>query len=116
MSKSKARGTRFESDVVGYLREHGFPYAERRAQSGNRDRGDITGIPGWCMELKATNRIDLGEFMAEAEIEARNANCEDFALIVKRRMKSVGESYAVVPLRLLVELMAYDGRPAEVAS
>jgi hypothetical protein len=29
---SKRKGTQFETDVVRYLVDHGFPFAERRAQ------------------------------------------------------------------------------------
>lgn len=33
MSASKDRGTRWETAVVRWLRDHGFPHAERRALS-----------------------------------------------------------------------------------
>jgi hypothetical protein len=109
VTTSKSRGTRFESDVVAYLQTHGFPHAERRAQAGNRDRGDLSGLPGWCWEIKATKRIDLGEFMAEAETEAIHANCAMYALVIKRRMRPVRKAYFVVPLEIGVELMRDAG-------
>ena len=37
MSVQRAKGTRFESEIVEYLKANGFPYAERRAMRGNRD-------------------------------------------------------------------------------
>lgn len=46
MSKSKAKGTAAESAVVKYLREQGWPSAERRALNGASDRGDIAGVVG----------------------------------------------------------------------
>lgn len=36
MSVQRAKGTRFESEIVEYLKANGFPYAERRAMRGNR--------------------------------------------------------------------------------
>jgi hypothetical protein len=37
MSASRRKGTAWESRVVEYLKEHGFPYAERRALCGTSD-------------------------------------------------------------------------------
>lgn len=115
MSRAKAKGTRFETDVVEVFRAAGFPYVERRASNGTRDRGDLTGLPGWVVECKNTTRIDLGEFMAETEVEAKHAGCADHALIVKRRMRPARDAYAVVPLWLLADLIAHDGRPEGAA-
>lgn len=113
MNRSRAKGTAFETDVVRYMNAHGFPYAERRALAGNLDKGDITGVPGWVFELKNCQRIELGEFMSEAETEAVNARCADYAVIVKRRRRNVADAYAVLPLWLLVDLVAHDARPDE---
>ena len=38
------KGTGFEVAVVDYLKAHGFPHAERRAQRGVNDAGDISGV------------------------------------------------------------------------
>lgn len=105
MSASKDKGTRFETDVVRYLQANGFPYAERRALAGNLDKGDITGLPGIVLELKATKSIDLAGAVTEAEIEAKNAGVDTFAAVIKRRNKATSEAYAVMPLRKLVELL-----------
>ena len=43
-SKSKAKGTKGESDLVKYLLPY-FPLAERRALNGVKDKGDIAGVP-----------------------------------------------------------------------
>jgi Holliday junction resolvase len=40
MNKSKAKGTKFESDIVKYLTAHGC-YAERIALAGANDCGDV---------------------------------------------------------------------------
>jgi hypothetical protein len=46
VSKSRAKGTSWESAIVTYLIEQGWPHAERRALAGALDKGDITGLPG----------------------------------------------------------------------
>lgn len=102
---SKRKGSAFERDVVDYLKVNGFPWAERRALEGVNDRGDVAGIPGVVLEVKACKQIDLAGFMGEAEREAANAGVSIFAVIAKRRMKPTSEAYAVMPLRLLVELL-----------
>lgn len=109
MSTQRAKGTRFESEVVAFLQANGFPHAERRVGHGINDKGDVTGIPGWVLEVKNTKRIDWGEFMAEAKREAANAGVRLFALVVKKRLRPVHESYAVVELHTLVELMRDAG-------
>src|SRR5690606_4660297 len=51
--KPRDTGTRAETAVVRYRRDHGWPHAERRALRGNQDAGDITGTPGVCWSVKA---------------------------------------------------------------
>lgn len=105
MSASKRKGSKWERDVVEFLRVNGFPYVERRALEGINDRGDIAGIPGVVLECKATKAIDLATAMTEAEKEAKNAGVRIFAAVIKRRMKPTSEAYGVVPLWLLAELL-----------
>ena len=64
----------FELAIVAFLREHGFPFAERSYGAGRPDdQGDIDGIPGWCIEAKNCKAIDLAGWCAEASTEAANA-------------------------------------------
>ena len=56
---SKAKGTAWETAVVDYLRANGHPHAERRALSGNTDRGDIAGVPGVVIECKNAKTMAL---------------------------------------------------------
>ena len=102
---SKRKGSQFESDVVAYLAEHGFPLAERRVTRGAKDAGDIAGVPGWCLELKATKQLNLASAIDEARLEAKNARAEHFAAIVKRPRKPISEAYVVVPLAEFLEVM-----------
>src|SRR5487761_1143000 len=70
MTAGKRRGSAFESAVVAFLAEHGFPAAERRVMGGTRDRADVAGIPGWTLELKAEHSLDLAGALTEAKAHA----------------------------------------------
>lgn len=106
MSKSRAAGTRWETAVVTYLRDNGFPHAERRALRGSRDAGDLTGIaPGWVLEAKAEKKMGLAGYMTEAEKSATNCGATSFAAIVKRRQKNPADAYVVMPLKVFAALL-----------
>jgi hypothetical protein len=96
---SKARGTAWETAVVRYLHEHGFPNARRKVLTGKLDEGDIDlGSCEVTIEAKNTQKITLSEFVDEARIEARNSGGGYGVAVVKRRGKGTGESYAVMRL------------------
>lgn len=101
MSASRAKGTAFESAVCRLFNELGFPHVERRALSGANDKGDLY-LPGWVIECKNAKRLELGAWMTETEREARNANVDQYALVVKRRMRGIDEAYAIQPLRKFI--------------
>ena len=64
------KGPLAEALVVQCLREHGWPYAERRVQGGQHDRGDVAGIPGVVIEVKNQQAMKLAEWVDEARKEA----------------------------------------------
>jgi Holliday junction resolvase len=102
---SKQRGTAFETAVVAWLREHGFPYAERRALSGNQDRGDIAGVPGVMLECKAEKAIHLSDYMNEVRVQKANAGAQVGVAVIKRRSHGVERAYVVLELADFVELI-----------
>ena len=112
---SKERGSRFEVEVVDFLRNNGFPGVERRAMRGSRDTGDVSGLPGWVLEVKNCRAMSLGEWVAEAEKEAKNAqngaeNAVSWAVVHKRRQKGPGGAYVTLSLELFANLLvAIDG-------
>lgn len=83
VNKPKNKGTAGESAVVAYLRTAGFPYAERLALQGGKDRGDITGIPGVVIEVKAVQTYAFNQWLKEAQVERDNAGA-DFGLVVAK--------------------------------
>jgi hypothetical protein len=99
---SKAKGTAFETAVVRFLQGR-WPGVERRALAGNKDKGDIQGIPGWVLECKAVQNITLASFVDEALVEAKNAGVPYGAAVIKRRGKGIGQAYVVMTLEQWVE-------------
>lgn len=121
MNKPKAIGTRAESAVVAFLRANGWPSAERRALRGTQDAGDITGIPGLCIEVKggdaarnaSDNQIEV--WLAEAERERKAANADVGMLILQRRgigPANAGRWWAILPLCDVLDaaVTAVDGQ------
>jgi Holliday junction resolvase len=111
MSVSKAKGTRFESEVVEYLRSAGFPHVERRALRGIRDTGDLSGLPGWVIEVKNTKTLKLGEFVAEAEAEAKRDGGARWVLIHKRHRRGVDSAHVTMSLAQFAELLGVFDTP-----
>lgn len=83
MSKSKAKGTAWESAIVRYLIHLGVR-AERRTLTGNKDRGDIAGIPGLVIEAKNTRTALLAQYLDEANQEASHAEADIGVVWMKR--------------------------------
>lgn len=106
MSKSKAKGTTAEREVVRYLQQW-WPAAERRALSGNKDKGDVAGIPDVCIEIKAAKTQLLAAWRRETWTEMRNAGATACVLVVKRPYKAVGQWDAYIPGDLIPAALRY---------
>jgi hypothetical protein len=103
---SKKKGTKYESELVAYLRYHlERPDIERRALSGTQDRGDIAGLESWTIEAKNHNAQNFAGWLDETQREQRNAGTEYGLLVVRRRMKPVGQSFAVMTLDQLIDII-----------
>jgi Holliday junction resolvase len=116
---ARAAGTRFEREITRALAEAlDDDRIERRARTGARDRGDITGVrlgdKRLVFECKDCSRLDLAGWVREARIEAQNDSAAAAFVIHKRR--GVGDplsQYVTCELRDLVVLLA--GRPVAEA-
>jgi Holliday junction resolvase len=87
-TKSKAKGTKAETDTVRYLREK-FYAVERRTLSGSKDKGDIAGIPNCVGEVKAAKDLKLAAWQRETLTEMVNADAANCFLVVKVPYKNV---------------------------
>lgn len=101
MSAARQKGTAAESAVVTYLQANGWPFAERRALAGALDKGDVTGTPGICWEVKAGARLDIPGWLRETAAEQANSNSRFGLLVVKPKgvgVTRVAEWWTVQPL------------------
>jgi hypothetical protein len=111
-SAAKRAGSKFETDVLAYLRERGLD-AERLAKAGSLDEGDIVLRDGdgatFCAELKArrdkNSSLSLGAWLGEAELEAGHyaaaRGLPDTPLpilVVKRPGKPIAQAFVVMSL------------------
>ena len=110
MSKSKQKGTSFESHVVDFLKKNGFPNAERRALTGALDKGDITGVGSLVFECKNHAQLAFSAWLEEAEVERVNADADFGIVVAKRRGRGKAEEqYVVMALGSFVELLKRSG-------
>lgn len=90
---SKQKGTRAETKVVRYLKEHGFT-ARRQALAGSDDMGDIEAYAPetttkMIIEVKAgkqtaaPSRSQIEEWCKQAKVEAKNAGGHPVLVIVR---------------------------------
>lgn len=105
-SKSKRKGNKAESDVVKWLKENGFPYADRRIAGAQLDKGDISGVNGVTIEVKNQVRMDLAEWVGELEIEMANDKAWTGTVLHKRpRRTDIDEWYCTMPAKVWLALI-----------
>lgn len=97
MSKSKAKGTKWETAIRQYLTEEGFEGVERRALAGQSDRGDLGGIPGWVIEAKNCRQMTLSAWVDEAAIEQANDGA-DYSAVWHHRVGKAHPSSGYVTM------------------
>lgn len=110
VSRSKAKGSAYERDVVSYLREQGWDGAERTRAGWQDDRGDIDGVVGVTFECKNQRSMTLAEWLDELVVEMQHGNNHIGAVIHKRRgVTNVADHYATMPVSVLVALLKEAG-------
>lgn len=109
-ASAKAKGRRAENLFVDYLRRHGVPHAERRARTGAKDQGDITGWPGVCVEIKATQKITIPQWLRELDAEMVHAHAATgFVAYKPTGVVDPDGWYCILRPAVLLELMAAAG-------
>lgn len=93
---AKRKGTDGENGVVEALRRGGWVHAERRALAGVNDKGDVAGVIGWVIEVKACNTLSLSSWMDEVRVEVKNAGAKHGVVWAKRRGKGHAEDWYVI--------------------
>jgi Holliday junction resolvase len=111
-SYNKVKGSKFETDVMKYLRKLGH-FAERLAKAGSSDEGDIVCmIAGetYILECKNRKKLNLPAFWDEAQVEAKNyAKARGLSVlplsfvIVKRRNSKIEDAWVITSLEKWIE-------------
>lgn len=104
MSAAKAKGTAAETAVAACLRLYGFPAVERRALAGKDDRGDISGLNGFVIEVKNQARLELAAWVDEAVAESRD---EEIPVVWHKRRGYIAPTnwYVTMPGWAFIELL-----------
>ena len=94
--------------VADYFKLHVNPDVEQRKLSGTKDRGDIAGVKVHgqriAIEVKNTSKLQVAEFLKEAERERINDDALAGVVIAKRTGKGKPEDQLV--LMTLVDFVA----------
>jgi len=113
-SPQKRKGSAAELAVAKWLRKLGWIHAERSRAGWQDDRGDIDGLPGICIEVKAEKKIDIPGYLRELEVEMANAKAWTGTVIIKRRgSTNVDDWYAVMPAKVWGELLFMFDQPTQ---
>lgn len=111
---NRRKGHETERAVARWLRDHGFPGAERGVRTaytaGGRtvaDPGDITGTPCLAWQVKYCEREHIPAWLQETE-EQREAAEADYGILVARRSGRTdpGTWWAWIPLHAFASLIA----------
>jgi len=117
-SSAKKAGTSFETLIVNYLARWVDGRIERRARTGAKDRGDVSGVRSYLgrrvvIEAKNTTRTALGEWAREVELERGNDDAHVGLIVHKRHGHgAAGEQWVTCTVADLVALLT-GHRPVE---
>lgn len=109
-ASAKKAGTTFERQVADYLAQHVDDRIDRRAKTGSKDRGDIAGVRIWgqrlVLECKNTTRLNLADWMNQAETERGNDDALAGLIIHKRHGNNQpGDQWVTTTLRELAAML-----------
>ena len=114
MSMQAQKGATFEQGTADYLAAAlGDDRIERRVKHGTNDRGDIAGLrihgKRVVVECKNHRRMELAEWVDEAETERGNDDAEYGIVVHKRRgcgKAKFGGNYVTMTLETFAAIVA----------
>jgi hypothetical protein len=108
-NEPRRKGTAAETAVVQWFHDIGEPQVERHALHGNKDLGDLTGVPGCVVSIKFVGKgkpMDLSGWLRELAVMQDNVE-------KRTRAMSGGLSSEELPVGLLVVRRAGYRSPAD---
>lgn len=117
---SRQKGAAAERELASFLRDHGWD-ARRGVQfAGSPDSPDVIGLPGWHIECKRVEKLNMRDAVAQAEgdsggkpwVVMHRWNHGIWLATVKGTafLRLVGETTGVKPVELCPEI-AHIHRP-----
>lgn len=101
---SRRKGTRGEQEVAIEYRAQGFDAARVPNSGGLKMKGDLTGVPGVHVEVKCAGRINILEWLAQAEAEAPEGSSPAVHFRLSSPKRSTGW-YVALPLDDFIDLV-----------
>ena len=112
---SRNKGARGELEVASVLASYGF-IAKRTPNSGGLSwRGDLQGVPGYCIEVKRHERWNVPAWLQQAYAATAGG---DVPVLVMRRSTDgtpAGRWHVVLPLEEFARLVAREQLEQEAA-
>lgn len=76
-NRNRTHGHNAERALAAFLRTHGYPEARTTraalGHDGSRQPGDVSGVPGLSIEVKAVAKYDIGAWLRQAAIQSQGA-------------------------------------------
>jgi hypothetical protein len=110
-SSAKSAGTAHELNIAKYLSQHVDDRIERRVKHGAKDTGDIGGLKvlGNRVVIEAKDyggRINVSEWLREAEVEAGHDGAIGGIVVAKKRgTTNPGEQVVLMEMSVFVALI-----------
>lgn len=112
MSREAKKGAGFERMVADYMAADLEQPIDRRVKCGSRDRGDISGLKvcgcDCVVECKNKKRMELSQWVEEAEAERVNAKATFGIVVHKRRgcgKANAGGNYVTMTLDTFIDIV-----------
>lgn len=101
MPNSRQKGKRGELELAKILREHGYEARRGQQFSGANGDPDVVGLPGYHIECKRVEKLNLDLAMSQSERDAREG---ERPIVVHR--KNRGEWLVTLHLADFLEVIS----------
>jgi len=111
-ASAKQAGSRFERTTADHLRDNLSEFIDRKVRTGAKDTGDISNVrtaTGRRVAVECKDyggKLNLAQWIREAELERDNDGADVGIIIAKRRgTAKPGEQWVICTVDGLIELL-----------
>jgi hypothetical protein len=79
---SRAKGAQAERDIANILKRRGYKARRGQQYSGANGDADVVGLPGFHIEVKRVEKLNLGKAMDQAK---RDASKDEVPIVFHRK-------------------------------